>query len=90
LWQALVEQAKTAQRDADEVKDRIANFMRNAQIGTFGGETIITYKSQSRRGTTDYEGWFNDNPQFRDELKNYVKPDSRFRVLRKVKSQGGK
>lgn len=89
LWQALVEQAKSAQRDADEIKDRIANFMRNADIGTFGGETIITYKAQSRRGGVDYEAFFTANPDLREQAKQYVKPDSRFRVLRKVKSQGG-
>jgi len=89
LWQALTEQAKQVQHDADEIKDRLADFMRGAEIGTVSGEPVLSYKEQSRRGGIDYEKLLKNHPELREEAQQCKKPDSHFRVLRKLKSQGG-
>lgn len=89
LWQALSEQAKQVQQDADEIKDRLADFMRDAEIGVVAGTPVLSYKEQSRKGGIDYEGFLKAHPDLRETAMQYRKPDSHFRVLRKLKSQGG-
>lgn len=89
LWSALQEQAKQLQHDADEVKDRLADFLRDAEVGTVGGIPVLSYKAQSRKGGVDYEAFFNKHPHLRKEAMENTKPDTHFRVLRKLKSSGG-
>lgn len=88
LWATLTEQAKQMQHDADEIKDRIANFLRDAEIGTVGNLPVLSYKEQSRRGGVDYEQLLKNHPELREEAQQYRKPDSHFRVLRRLKTQG--
>lgn len=90
LWSALTEAAKDAQQKADACKDTIANFMRNADIGTVGGLPLLSYKEQSRRGGVDYEQLLKVHPELQEEAKQYRKPDSHFRVLRKLKQGDNK
>ena len=87
LWQTLVEGVKQMQADADEIKDRLANFMRNAEIGTADGIPLLSYKAQSRKGGVDYEAFFKAHPELKDEAMQYKKPDTHFRVLRKLKGE---
>jgi putative phage-type endonuclease len=85
MWSALTESAKEMQQKADAAKDVVANFMRNMDIGTVGGLPLLSYKEQSRRGGVDYEQLLKVHPELQEEAKQYRKPDSHFRVLRKLK-----
>lgn len=85
LWSGLTEAAKEMQQKADAAKDVIANFMRDKDIGMVCGSPMLSYKEQSRRGGVDYEQLLKVHPELQEEAKQYRKPDSHFRVLRKLK-----
>lgn len=79
-WQTAKELSKQYADEEQELKDALANLIRNHESGTIDGHKIITYKAQS---TTrfDSKAFGESHP---DLLKQYQKQSS-FRVLRAVK-----
>lgn len=81
-WRAHKEQLKLVEEAEKVARDRVANILRDVEVGTYNGQAIITYKRQSRKGSIDVERMLNHHPELSALASQYRKPDSGFRVLR--------
>lgn len=84
MWGALKEQSDAVKAQEQEIKNQIANAMRDKEYGIIGGQRVLSYKRQTRKGGVDYEGFIKSNPHLAEALKDFKKPDSEFRVLRRL------
>ena len=78
--QAVKEAIKELESEETELRNHLANMMRDADAGTVDGHKIITYKAQSTV-RFDQKSFSDEHP---DLLKKYQKKSS-FRVMRFVK-----
>ena len=79
-WQSAKEMVKHYQQEEDELKDALANILREHDAGTVDGHKVVTFKAQS---TTrfDQKALLDTQPEL---AKQFTKSSS-FRVLRIVK-----
>lgn len=79
-WQSAKEMLKHYEKEEQDLKDALANLLRNHDAGTIDGQKVVTFKSQN---TTrfDSKAFGEAHP---DLMKQYQKASS-FRVLRTVK-----
>lgn len=79
-WQSAKEMVKHYQQEEDELKDALANLLREHDAGTVDGHKVVTFKAQS---TTrfDQKALLDTQPEL---AKQFTKSSS-FRVLRIVK-----
>lgn len=79
-WQSAKEMLKHYEQEEAELKDALANLLRNHSAGTVDGHKVVTFKAQN---TTrfDQKAFAEANPEL---AKQYQKQSS-FRVLRTVK-----
>lgn len=81
-WRASKDAVQIAKDLEDTLRDRVANMLRDCEIGTFNGQAIITYKRQTRKGSIDVERLLNHHPELSALASEFRKPDTGFRVLR--------
>lgn len=79
-WEAVKEGLKEYEAREKEVKDAIANLMREHEFATVGGQRVLSYKAQSTR-RLDTKALALAHP----ELASAYTTDSTFRVLRITK-----
>ena len=87
MWGALKEQSDTIKQQEQDIKNQIASAMRDKEFAVIGGQRVLSYKRQTRKGGLDYEGFVAANPHLMEQLKEFKKPDSEFRVLRRLASK---
>jgi putative phage-type endonuclease len=81
-WQATKQQADMIGKRETELKNKVADMMRGAEIGIINGQKILSYKAQSRKGGYDIDGLLENHPEIIELVSAFRKPDSSFRVLR--------
>lgn len=79
-WQSAKEMLKHYEQEEQQLKDALANLLRNHDAGSIDGQKVVTFKAQN---TTrfDQKAFAEANPEL---AKQYQKQSS-FRVLRVVK-----
>lgn len=81
-WRAHKEQLKLVEEAEKIARNRVANILRDVEVGTLNGTAIISYKRQTRNGSIDVERMLNHHPELSALASQYRKPDTGFRVLR--------
>ena len=81
-WRAHKEQLKLVEEAEKIARNRVANILRDVEVGTLNGTAIISYKRQTRNGSIDVERLLNHHPELSALASQFRKPDTGFRVLR--------
>lgn len=79
-WQSAKEMLKHYEQEEAQLKDALANLLRNHSAGTVDGHKVVTFKAQNST-RFDQKAFTEANPEL---AKQYQKQSS-FRVLRTVK-----
>lgn len=79
-WQSAKEMLKHYEQEEAQLKDALANLLRNHSAGTVDGHKVVTFKAQSST-RFDQKAFVEANP----ELAQQYQKQSSFRVLRTVK-----
>lgn len=79
-WQSAKEMLKHYEQEESQLKDALANLLRNHSAGTVDGHKVVTFKAQNST-RFDQKAFTDANPEL---AKQYQKQSS-FRVLRTVK-----
>lgn len=87
MWDALKGQRDFYAKEEQTIKDQLANLMRNAEYATVGGQRVLSFKRQTRKGGMDYDKYFEQYPEHLELAKEFVKKDSEFRVMRKLSTK---
>lgn len=89
FWLQQLAEAKDMINEGETLKsqaeDRIANLLRDASIGTYNGEKVVSWKQQAGRKKLDMAGLRRDYPEI---VLKYEKDGAPFRVMRTHKIQG--
>jgi predicted phage-related endonuclease len=79
---AMAQQAERLEKDA---KDHLARLMLDAEVATFNGMKVLSWKTQQGRATIDVARMRQDHP---DLVAQYEKAGSPFRVFRTHRKKG--
>lgn len=78
----LLSDIQEMEKEADELKLHIANFMQEADTLTFGGKKVLTFKTQKGRSSFDKTRFESEHP---DLAAAYTTQGANFRVMRTMK-----
>ena len=88
MWVEALDDARKMGADAErleqDAKDALAQMMLDAEVGTVNGETVITWKQQKGRATTDVARMRQEHPEL---VASYEKQGTPFRVFRTTKGK---
>jgi len=79
-WEAVKDAIKDLEKQEKELKDKLANVLRDAEFGTIDGQRVISYKTQSTK-RFDTKAFADAHP----ELQAQFTKQSSFRVLRAMR-----
>ena len=82
LYEAFKQQGAEVKKQEQEIKDQIANLLRDNEYGTVNGQRVVSYKRQTRKGGIDLDKMLAENPAIAEIAKQYIKQDTQFRVMR--------